>query len=326
MHDDGAGQPLLMAQGAAHTLRALRTLHQNAHLMCAHRIGRVCLCVQAALEAVWHVPCGGITYGDDNLAFVANDWHTALLPVFLQVRLSGGSAVPPPSPRLPRGEHACSCRQLSAHHGTSLHAASWLVAGMRVPCGHARVGVMPQRLAHLCTSAPGAPAHPLCVAAAPLAAAASLLQAHYRDYGKMQYARCTFVIHNMAHQGRGPFVEADNLELNESYKERFRSAAPAPAPLHACMHACRQACVHACHQARMPDVTAMSAHSLHWRSTSPFQLAHSSTCRDEGAACEEPHVRGAAIAACPAHTAGHPGTPSFLAASSMQRLLASPHK
>lgn len=25
-------------------------------------------------------------------------------------------------------------------------------------------------------------------------------QAHYRDYGKMTYARCAFVIHNMAHQ------------------------------------------------------------------------------------------------------------------------------
>jgi hypothetical protein len=41
---------------------------------------------QAALEAVWHVPCGGITYGDENLCFIANDWHTALLPVYLQVR------------------------------------------------------------------------------------------------------------------------------------------------------------------------------------------------------------------------------------------------
>ncbi len=35
---------------------------------------------------VWHVPCGGITYGDDNLMFIANDWHTALLPVYLQVK------------------------------------------------------------------------------------------------------------------------------------------------------------------------------------------------------------------------------------------------
>jgi hypothetical protein len=36
---------------------------------------------------VWHVPCGGVTYGDDNLVFIANDWHTALLPVYLQVGL-----------------------------------------------------------------------------------------------------------------------------------------------------------------------------------------------------------------------------------------------
>lgn len=40
----------------------------------------VCVCVQ-----VWHVPCGGVTYGDQNLVFIANDWHTALLPVYLQV-------------------------------------------------------------------------------------------------------------------------------------------------------------------------------------------------------------------------------------------------
>ena len=48
------------------------------------------------------------------------------------------------------------------------------------------------------------------------------LQAHYRDYGQMTYARAIFVIHNMAHQGRGPFVETENLELNEAYREQFR--------------------------------------------------------------------------------------------------------
>lgn len=31
------------------------------------------------------MPCGGSPYGDSNLVFVANDWHTALLPVYLQV-------------------------------------------------------------------------------------------------------------------------------------------------------------------------------------------------------------------------------------------------
>lgn len=30
------------------------------------------------------VPCGGVTYGDNNLLFIANDWHTALVPVYLQ--------------------------------------------------------------------------------------------------------------------------------------------------------------------------------------------------------------------------------------------------
>lgn len=51
-------------------------------------------------------------------------------------------------------------------------------------------------------------------------------QAHYRDYAKMTYARCIFVIHNMAHQGRGPFDEVNNLELNHDYKEMFRWAGP----------------------------------------------------------------------------------------------------
>ena len=47
---------------------------------------RCALLSKAALEAVWQVPCGGVPYGDDNCVFVANDWHTALLPVYLQVR------------------------------------------------------------------------------------------------------------------------------------------------------------------------------------------------------------------------------------------------
>ena len=46
---------------------------------------RCALLCKAALEAPWHVPCGGAPYGDENLVFIANDWHTALLPVYLQV-------------------------------------------------------------------------------------------------------------------------------------------------------------------------------------------------------------------------------------------------
>ena len=45
---------------------------------------RCALLCKAALEAPWVVPCGEGPYGDDNLVFVANDWHTALLPVYLQ--------------------------------------------------------------------------------------------------------------------------------------------------------------------------------------------------------------------------------------------------
>ncbi|WIA09124.1 hypothetical protein OEZ85_008536 [Tetradesmus obliquus] len=91
---------------------------------------RCALLCKAALESVWHVPCGGIAYGDTNTVFIANDWHTALLPVYLQ--------------------------------------------------------------------------------------------AHYRDYEQMKFSRAVFVIHNMAHQGRGPFVETEQLELPDNYREVFR--------------------------------------------------------------------------------------------------------
>mmetsp|Transcript_22695 Transcript_22695/g.67572 ORF Transcript_22695/g.67572 Transcript_22695/m.67572 type:complete len:435 (-) Transcript_22695:1346-2650(-) len=91
---------------------------------------RCALLSKAALEAVWHVPCGGVAYGDDNCVFIANDWHTAMLPVYLQ--------------------------------------------------------------------------------------------AHYRDYNQMTYSRAVFVIHNMAHQGRGPYDEINQFELSNEYKEKFR--------------------------------------------------------------------------------------------------------
>lgn len=91
---------------------------------------RCALLCKAALEAVWHVPCGGVPYGDNNLVFIANDWHTALLPFYLQ--------------------------------------------------------------------------------------------AHYRDYNQMQYARSVLVVHNVAHQGRGPMADLANLEVPPQYREHFR--------------------------------------------------------------------------------------------------------
>ncbi|CAL4942016.1 unnamed protein product [Urochloa decumbens] len=45
---------------------------------------RMVLLCKAAVEAQWYVPCGGFCYGDGNLVFIANDWHTALLPVYLK--------------------------------------------------------------------------------------------------------------------------------------------------------------------------------------------------------------------------------------------------
>ena len=45
---------------------------------------RGALLSQAGIEAVYNVPCGGFPYGDESLLYVANDWHVALLPVYLK--------------------------------------------------------------------------------------------------------------------------------------------------------------------------------------------------------------------------------------------------
>ncbi|KAL5981197.1 hypothetical protein ACLOJK_029118 [Asimina triloba] len=45
---------------------------------------RMILFCKAAVEVPWCVPCGGVIYGDGNLVFIANDWHAALLPVYLK--------------------------------------------------------------------------------------------------------------------------------------------------------------------------------------------------------------------------------------------------
>lgn len=91
---------------------------------------RMVLFCKAAVEVPWHVPCGGVCYGDGNLVFVANDWHTALLPVYLQ--------------------------------------------------------------------------------------------AYYRDNGLMEFARSILVIHNIAHQGRGPMSDFLLLGLPDHYMDKFR--------------------------------------------------------------------------------------------------------
>ena len=49
-----------------------------------------------------------------------------------------------------------------------------------------------------------------------------LFQAHYRDHGQMTYARSLLVIHNIAHQGRGPMAELSQMEVPASYREMFR--------------------------------------------------------------------------------------------------------
>ncbi|TKW41562.1 hypothetical protein SEVIR_1G324500v4 [Setaria viridis] len=91
---------------------------------------RMILFCKAAVEVPWYAPCGGTVYGDGNLVFIANDWHTALLPVYLK--------------------------------------------------------------------------------------------AYYRDNGLMQYARSVLVIHNIAHQGRGPVDDFFNFDLPEHYIDHFK--------------------------------------------------------------------------------------------------------
>ncbi|XP_062106643.1 starch synthase 2, chloroplastic/amyloplastic [Humulus lupulus] len=91
---------------------------------------RMVLFCKVAVEVPWYVPCGGVCYGDGNLAFIANDWHTALLPVYLK--------------------------------------------------------------------------------------------AYYRDNGLMTYTRSTLVIHNIAHQGRGPVEDFLTVDLPQHYIDYFK--------------------------------------------------------------------------------------------------------
>ncbi|GJM86824.1 hypothetical protein PR202_ga02719 [Eleusine coracana subsp. coracana] len=91
---------------------------------------RMILFCKAAVEVPWYVPCGGSVYGDGNLVFIANDWHTALLPVYLK--------------------------------------------------------------------------------------------AYYRDNGLMQFTRSVLVIHNIAHQGRGPVDDFFTFDLPEHYIDHFK--------------------------------------------------------------------------------------------------------
>lgn len=95
---------------------------------------RMVLFCKAAVEVPWHVPCGGVCYGDGNLVFIANDWHTALLPVYLK--------------------------------------------------------------------------------------------AYYRDHGIMKYTRSVLVIHNIAHQGRGPVDDFAYVDLPNHYLDIFRMYDP----------------------------------------------------------------------------------------------------
>ncbi|KAM7278978.1 hypothetical protein ACFE04_006112 [Oxalis oulophora] len=95
---------------------------------------RMALLCKISVEVPWHVPCGGACYGDGNLVFIANDWHTALLPVYLK--------------------------------------------------------------------------------------------AYYRDNGLMTYTRSVLVIHNIAHQGRGPLEDFRYTDLPGHYLDLFKMYDP----------------------------------------------------------------------------------------------------
>ena len=47
-------------------------------------------------------------------------------------------------------------------------------------------------------------------------------QAHYRDHGRMLFARSLLVLHNMAHQGRGSMEDLRLLEVPDKYTELFK--------------------------------------------------------------------------------------------------------
>ncbi|KAI8541656.1 hypothetical protein RHMOL_Rhmol08G0079300 [Rhododendron molle] len=90
--------------------------------------------INVDFQVPWYVPCGGVCYGDGNLVFIANDWHTALLPVYLK--------------------------------------------------------------------------------------------AYYRDHGLMRYTRSVLVIHNVAHQGRGPVDDFSYVDLPPHYLDLFKMYDP----------------------------------------------------------------------------------------------------
>ncbi|KAK4797733.1 hypothetical protein SAY86_030059 [Trapa natans] len=110
----------------SHMFRLGNNIYTGNHVDILKRMVLFC---KAAVEVPWHVPCGGVCYGDGNLVFIANDWHTALLPVYLK--------------------------------------------------------------------------------------------AYYRDNGIMKFARSVLVIHNIAHQGRGPVDDFFQVDLPEHYKDLF---------------------------------------------------------------------------------------------------------
>ncbi|KAE8659506.1 Granule-bound starch synthase 2 [Hibiscus syriacus] len=107
--------------------------HMQNNIYGGNRVGilkRMVLLCKAAVEVPWYVPCGGVCYGDGNLVFIANDWHTALLPVYLK--------------------------------------------------------------------------------------------AYYRDNGLMSFTRSILVIHNIAHQGRGPVEDFKYVDLPGHYIDLFK--------------------------------------------------------------------------------------------------------
>jgi hypothetical protein len=86
------------------------------------------------------------------------------------------------------------------------------------------------------------------------------LQAHYRDYEQMKFSRAVFVIHNMAHQGRGPFVETEQLELPDHYRWAAQCSRALPT-LACCIAAAFCAACTVCSMAQHSTCSLSSPHT-----------------------------------------------------------------
>ncbi|KAK3241616.1 hypothetical protein CYMTET_48637 [Cymbomonas tetramitiformis] len=68
------------------------SIYGNVHGEYGDNQFRYTILCMAAIEAALQVPCGGAAYGD-NVMFVCNDWHAALVPVYLAAKYRPGGVM-----------------------------------------------------------------------------------------------------------------------------------------------------------------------------------------------------------------------------------------